>query len=165
MLKRVKQALKAFTPARYLKGSKYVGAGALIFDPDGRVLMIKNRLRAHWEYPAGGSDGRESPLETCRREVHEEVGILIDTYNLICVDFWYKLTPNGNLLFTFSTHVTADIARQIRPQELEVSDWRWVTRTEASQLTSPRLRPRLEQLFDACDTGVPIYLHTGEPVV
>ena len=165
MLKRIANAALSFTPRRYLRGSKYVGAGALIFDPDGRVLMIKNRLRRSWEYPAGGADGKESPLETCVREVGEEVGLRLGRYRLIGVDFWYKLTPNGNLLFTFAHEITAVQAATVKAQEFEVMEWKWATRTEALELVPTRLRPRMEQLFDAYDNDKPVYLHTGHPVV
>ncbi|MBW4062024.1 NUDIX hydrolase [Candidatus Saccharibacteria bacterium] len=165
MLTRIKQVALSFTPARYLRGTKYVGAGAVIFDPGGKVLLIKNRLRNSWEYPAGGSDGKESPLETCRREVGEEVGLHLAHYRLIAVDFWHKLTPNGNLLFTFAADVSAEVAATVTPQKLEVSDWRWATRAEAMELIAPRLRPRLVELFDAYDTDKPVYLNTGHPVI
>lgn len=165
MLKRLRQATRAFGAARYLRGSKYVGAGALIFDPSGRVLLIKNRLRGSWEYPAGGANGQESPLDTCIREVGEEVGLVISDYRLIGVDFWRMLTPNGNLLFTFAAVVPHAQVDLVKPQDLEVSDWRWVTRDEALELIAKRLRPRLTELFAAYDADKPVYLHTGMPVI
>lgn len=165
MIKRFTTAVRSFNPRRYFKGSKFVGAGALIFDPDGRVLLIKNRLRGHWEYPAGGAAGAESPLETCVREVAEEVGLTLTGYRLIGVDFWRQLTPNGNLLFTFATEVNRLHAGSVKPQALEVTEWRWVTREEALILIAPRLRARLTELFGAYDADKPVYLHTGTPIV
>jgi 8-oxo-dGTP pyrophosphatase MutT (NUDIX family) len=165
VIKRLVQATRAFNPNKYFKGTKYIGAGALVFDPDGRVLLIKSRLRGHWEYPAGGADGRESPLDTCRREVAEEVGLELSGYRLIGVDFWRSITPYGNLLFTFAARATADQAARVKPQPLEVVEWRWVGRDEALELVAPRLRPRLAELFAAYDADKPVYLHTGSPVI
>jgi 8-oxo-dGTP diphosphatase len=165
VLKRIALAARAYTPSRYFRGSKYVGAGALIFDPGGRVLMIKNRLRNSWEYPAGGANGPESPLETCMREVSEEVGLVINDYHLIAVDYWQQLTPNGNLLFTFGAQIPWEQAAQVKPQVKEVSEYRWVSRSEAVDLVPARLRARLAELFAAYDSGKPVYLHTGMPVI
>jgi 8-oxo-dGTP diphosphatase len=165
MLKRLRHAATAFTPARYLRGSKFVGAGAIIFDPEGKILLIHNRLRGHWEYPAGGASNAESPIETCAREVAEEVGLVLTGYRLIGVDFWRRLTPNGNLLFTFAVQVIEDQDRLVKPDPLEVIAFRWVSRDEAMKLISPRLRARLAELLAAYDADKPVYLHTGMPVV
>lgn len=165
MIKRIIQASKSFTIARYLRGSKFVGAGALIFDPDGRMLLIKNRLRNSWEYPAGGAEGNESPYRTCHREVCEEVGLELDHYRLVGIDFWRKLTPNGNIMFTFATEVTLDQASGVKTQAFEVSAYRWVSRTDALNLITPDLKSRLVELFIAYDNDKPVYLHAGQPVV
>jgi 8-oxo-dGTP pyrophosphatase MutT (NUDIX family) len=142
-----------------------VAAGALLFNPDGQVLLIKNRLRDSWEYPAGASDGRESPIEACRREVAEEVGLHLERYRLIGVDFFHRATPNGNLLFTFATEVSYEHASAVKPEFLEVVEYRWVDREAALELISPRLKSRLRELFAAYDHDKPVYLHTGEPVI
>ena len=149
---------------RLLHGSKWVAAGALLFNPDGHILLIKNRLRDSWEYPAGASDGRESPIEACRREVGEEVGLHLDRYRLIGIDFFHRATPNGNLFFTFAAEVSYEHASAVQPQALEVAEYRWVDREAALELISPRLKPRLRELLAAYDLDKPVYLHTGEPV-
>ena len=150
---------------RLLHGSKWVAAGALLFNPDGHILLIKNRLRDSWEYPAGASDGRESPIEACRREVGEEVGLHLDRYRLIGIDFFHRATPNGNLFFTFAAEVSYEHASAVQPQALEVAEYRWVDREAALELISPRLKPRLRELLAAYDLDKPVYLHTGEPVI
>ena len=152
------QAARSYTLLRYLRGSKFVGAGALVFDEAGRVLIIKSRLRGTWEYPGGGSHGSETPLETCRREVREETGIDLTDYRLVGVIFWRRLTPNGNLLFTFATTVDAVTAAQLSVQRLEVTDARWVTREEALELVPERIARRLVPMFLACDEGGAAYV-------
>ncbi len=165
MIDRIKLRLQSRGWLRLSRGSKWVAAGALLFDPDGRLLLIKNRLRNSWEYPAGASDGRESPMEACRREVGEEVGLHLERYRLIGIDFFYRATPNGNLLFTFATEVSYEHASSIRTQTLEVIEYRWVDREAAFELIAPRLKSRLSELLAAYDLDKPVYLHTGEPVI
>jgi len=63
-------------------------AGALIFDPDGRLLILKPTYKSGWTIPGGvmEADG-ETPWEACRREVREECGLEVHRGRLICVDF------------------------------------------------------------------------------
>ncbi len=150
---------------RLFRGSKWVASGALIFDPEGRLLLVKSRRRQAWEYPAGGSSGRESPIDTCRREIGEEVGLHPARYRLIGVDFFHRNTPNGNLFFTFVAVVTHEQAATVKLQKLEIMEHRWVTRAEAIELVMPRIRLRLEELLAAYDSDRPVYLHTGQPAI
>ena len=164
MIKRSIQFVRSLTPMRFLSGSKYVGAGAIIFDPDGKVLLLHNRLRRAWEYPVGGSKGPESPIETCRREVGEEAGLHIDKYRLVGIDFWQQLTPNGNLLFTFVAEISHDKAAEVKIQALEITDYRWCSRDEAIAIINPKYKARFVELLAAYDADKPVYLHTGMPV-
>jgi 8-oxo-dGTP pyrophosphatase MutT (NUDIX family) len=164
-IKRASQAIRSLAAAHFFRSSKFVGAGALIFDQEGRVLLIKNRWRNSWEYPAGGANGNESPYATCQREVGEEVGLHLDNYRLVGVDFWRHLTPNGNILFTFAAEVTHEQAVRLKTQAFEVSAYRWVSRADAMGLIRPRLRNRLTQLFTAYDNARVVYLQSGESVI
>jgi 8-oxo-dGTP diphosphatase len=165
VIDRIKLRLQSRSWLRLARGSKWVAAGGLLFNPDGHILLIKHRLRNTWEYPAGASDGRESPIETCRREVAEEVGLDIERYRLIGIDFFHRATPNGNLLFTFAAEVSYEHASSVKPQILEVAEYRWVDRSQALELIAPRLNSRLRELLAAYDSDKPVYLHTGEPVI
>ncbi len=40
-----------------------------------QVLLIKNR-GGHWGFPKGHPEGDESPIETARRELREETGVV-----------------------------------------------------------------------------------------
>jgi 8-oxo-dGTP diphosphatase len=78
-------------------------AGALIFDPSGRLLILKTTYKKRWSVPGGQmeADG-ESPWETCRRETLEECGLRIERGELVCVDF-LRPRPDrpGGLRFLF----------------------------------------------------------------
>ena len=55
-------------------------AGALIFDRNGRLLIMKPTYKSGWTIPGGvmEADG-ESPWEACQREVREECGLHVRT--------------------------------------------------------------------------------------
>lgn len=50
------------------------GAGGVVFDPRGRVLLIRHRS-GRWVFPKGHIDPGESHLQAAVREVEEEAGI------------------------------------------------------------------------------------------
>ena len=75
-------------------------AGALIFDPSGRLLVLKPTYKGGWTLPGGQmEDNGETPWEACTREVQEETGLVLDTGRLVCVDFLRPRPgrPGGNV--------------------------------------------------------------------
>jgi 8-oxo-dGTP diphosphatase len=51
-----------------------VAAGALIADPQERVLLVKPNYRELWSIPGGICEFGEAPQLGCYREVAEEIG-------------------------------------------------------------------------------------------
>lgn len=48
----------------------------MVADARGRVLLLeRSDVAGAWQFPQGGLDAGESPLEAARREVEEETGI------------------------------------------------------------------------------------------
>ena len=59
-------------PSRYFRA----GAGAVVLDPRGRVLVLERAdVPGAWQFPQGGLDAGETPLAAARREAEEETGI------------------------------------------------------------------------------------------
>lgn len=56
-------------------GTVTEGAGGVVFDPDGRVLLIRHR-KGEWVFPKGHVDAGEDHLATAVREVEEEAGLV-----------------------------------------------------------------------------------------
>jgi len=61
---------------------------ALILDEDDRLLLcrfvfphpaVPSETKVVWAAPGGGVEAGERPLEALRRELHEEVGFVLDT--------------------------------------------------------------------------------------
>src|SRR2546423_450249 len=63
-------------------------AGAMIFDPSGRLLILKPTYKKGWTIPGGQIDSSgESPWDACRRETREECGLVLQRGRLACVDY------------------------------------------------------------------------------
>lgn len=51
------------------------GAAAVVFDADGRLLLIKeNYDRRRWSFPGGAVEAGETPADAALRELAEETG-------------------------------------------------------------------------------------------
>lgn len=61
----------------------HLGAAAVIFDRDNRVLLVRHSYgRRGWELPGGGRQPNESIEQAVLREVREELGVLASTAEL-----------------------------------------------------------------------------------
>jgi ADP-ribose pyrophosphatase YjhB (NUDIX family) len=116
-----------------------IGAGALVRDRDGRLLLVRTGYRPGWSLP-GGHVGRRESLEVgLRREVHEETGFDVEVGPLLLVDAREPRT----IVFLFAAEVTGGTA-DLAP--LEIRALRWVPETEIAtvlELDRSRLRHAL----------------------
>ncbi|HEY3109592.1 MAG TPA: NUDIX domain-containing protein [Chloroflexota bacterium] len=62
-----------------------IGAAAVVFDPDGRVLLTDRADGRGWCLPGGYADPHEPPQETAVREAREETGLEVETERLLGV--------------------------------------------------------------------------------
>ena len=65
-----------------------VGVGAIVFDREGRVLLIergKPPSEGKWSVPGGRLEPRETLAQGVAREVREETGLVVEVGTLACV--------------------------------------------------------------------------------
>jgi 8-oxo-dGTP diphosphatase len=137
-------------------------AGALIFDRERRLLILKPTYKAGWTVPGGQIEASgETPWEACRREVREETDLAIGSGRLACVDF---LRPRpgrpGGLRFLFDCGVLDVASNGVTVQQGEIASYRWVDPAAAGELLSAPLRRRVGASIAA---GHFVYLEDGRP--
>lgn len=59
------------------------GAGAWVYDEDGRVLLVKDRGGTGWSDPGGKRQPGESFVETAHRAVRESTGVDVDVTGVL----------------------------------------------------------------------------------
>jgi ADP-ribose pyrophosphatase YjhB (NUDIX family) len=141
-----------------------VSAGALIFDPAGRLLILKPTYKTGWTIPGGvmEADG-ETPWDACRREVREECGIDVRAGRLACTDF-RPARPGrpGGIRYLFDCGPADDAAlAAITLQPAEIAEYRLAPLDTALTLLRPAIRRRVRA---ATRRRRFVYLENGRPV-
>jgi 8-oxo-dGTP diphosphatase len=151
-------------PAEFVPSAIPASSGALIFDRDGRLLILKPTYKKGWTIPGGimEADG-ETPWEACQREVREETGLRVGQARLACVDFRRpKPARPGGMRFLFDCGpLGGETLAALVLQEEEIAESRLLPVPEALPLLSKPVRRRVRAATRA--TGV-IYLEDGRPV-
>ena len=65
-----------------------VGVGAIVFDAEGRVLLVERGKPPGvglWSVPGGKLEPRETLAQAVAREVREETGLIVEVGTLACV--------------------------------------------------------------------------------
>jgi mutator protein MutT len=114
-------------PARFRRWSMRVTqtrfsvtAGALIFNNEGKVLLLKHRFRAGsgWGIPGGFLEPGEHPEEAMRRELREEIGLEVEQVEIFTSR---SFTKPQQVEILFRCRADADV----KPLNMEVERAEW----------------------------------------
>ncbi|MFH1405116.1 MAG: NUDIX hydrolase [Patescibacteria group bacterium] len=144
---------------------KRMGAGALILNDKGEILIVKPVYKDHWSIAGGIVEENESPKDACIREVAEEIGITLKDPKFLCVDFYvHAQQEKGECLqFVFYGGIFGeDDISKIRLDGKEISEFRFIKIEDAIPLLSINMQPRLPKCLEALQNNTAIYLEDGE---
>lgn len=146
--------------------TKRLAACVLLFDQEGRLLVLKTTYRKDWLVPGGIVEPDEPPWEGARRETREEIGLDLDELRFAAMD-WRSSDDeyDDSLHFVFlGGTLSPERQAMIEPDGIEISDFRFVEADEAQKLLEPHLFARIRAHLDpAGDRTRPLILNRGEP--
>ncbi|MFK0289137.1 NUDIX domain-containing protein [Streptomyces sp. NPDC090442] len=139
-----------------------MAAGALFFDDQDQVLLVKPSYKPKWEIPGGYIERGESPLTACRREVQEELGITPGIGPLLVVDWAPSEAEGDKVLYVFD-------GGQLRPEQFaeikldpgELLAAEFQPAGDLEGLLIPRLARRVKTAITARAQGHTQYLEHG----
>lgn len=99
------------------------GAGIIMYNTEGYVLLVKGATNGKWSFPKGQSELYDNDyVSTAVREVYEEIGLqkgtdycLLNSEPFKCFDRLY-----------FFAQIYRDAEKKIRLAQTEVTDYRWL---------------------------------------
>lgn len=143
---------------------KRMGSGAFLFNSQHELLLVKPNYKEGWILPGDSVEENESPYVACIREVEEEVGLKLQKFRLICVDY-VKNSEGENLQFIFDGGVLEqDVISQIKVQESELLDFKFVKESELVKYLNSNLTSRVMESLKAVQKNISIYLENGQYV-
>lgn len=118
-----------------------------VFDERGRLLVAHHTDVKLWATPGGGVDPDERPEESVVRELREEVGIEVEVRGLIGVyggPEFRTVYPNGHeCAYVIAAYACAVVGGTPTPDEVEISEVRFVEESELAGLSMPAWIPRV----------------------
>lgn len=140
---------------------KRIGAGVLLLNRRGELLIVKPTYKNHWSVPGGVVDENESPREAVIRETKEETGLKLSRCRLLSVDYKSADGFKGDgLQFVFyGGTLSPSQIKHIKLPAAELSEYRFLPVKEACRLVSSKLGRRiLKSLGGALKRGKILYL-------
>lgn len=132
----------AYAPDKFYR----VSAKALIFNPEGRVMLCREVGDKGWELPGGGIEFGENAAETLTREVNEECGFVVMSVEKQSSFSWSikRQTDDGEDYWCFFVaHKTEIESTDSFAPSKECEEYKFV---DISEMRGMNLHPNIQDL-------------------
>lgn len=153
----------ALAPKEYYESlpRRRMGAGVLLLNGSGKVLLVEPTYKEHWEIPGGSTEVGEDPRQTCGRECLEELGLNVGVGRVLVLEHQSHALPMGDsIMFVYDGGVMPETA-EIRLPPNELRSHRFVHEDELLGFTTERLARRVRFALLALREGSTVELTNG----
>lgn len=126
-----------------------LGAGVLITDPEGRVLLLETTYKDVHEIPGGVAEAGESPRAAAAREVQEEIGLDLALGRLLVFDHRSEPDPRGDAIMLVYEAGEITDPSSILLDGAEISTYRFIEPRDLEGHVSPKMATRLRAALSA----------------
>lgn len=129
-------------------------AAAVMYAPDGRILLVEPSYKEHFDLPGGAVEAGEPPWRAVAREVREELGLDRWFGPPVLVDYTSGGALPEGLAWVFDGGLITE--REVRALTLtdpEVTSVGLYTSAEAAARTPPRLFGRIQVALQMAAEG------------
>lgn len=129
-----------------------VDVRGVVFDGDGRVLLVQEVSDRRWSLPGGWADVGESPSEVVTRELLEEAGLEVRPVKLLAVLDKRKHPHPAQLSHAYKLFLRCEVTGGALRTSHETPAVDWFARDALPPLSLDRVLPsQLERLFQHRD--------------
>lgn len=124
-----------------------VSQRAVLFGPDGEILVVRRASDGGWELPGGRLDADETAVEGVRREVREETGLEATVRRPTHTAAWRNDRGNGR----FAVYYYCLAERRTVSLSPEHTDYEWLSPSDAAARLSDTQGEAVDRTREAHD--------------
>ncbi|WP_217183080.1 NUDIX domain-containing protein [Streptomyces sp. AC495_CC817] len=109
-------------------------SAAVIVDDRGRVLVVRKQDTVRFMQPGGKPEPGETPTQTLVRELHEELGVLLDESDLEPLGTFISEAANEPGHRVVAEAFATTIAPESVVVQAELAELRWITPDDVAAL-------------------------------
>jgi 8-oxo-dGTP pyrophosphatase MutT (NUDIX family) len=122
-------------PKRKIVNDKSIGIIVFLFKNNEIEFLLIKHEAGHWAFPKGHPDKGETPMQTAKRELFEETGVVNITLlsdKILLKDKYFFSGKNRELIKKVVDYYIAETEdEKVKIDEDEITDYRWCTYEEA----------------------------------
>jgi len=126
-----------------------VDVRAVVFNAEGKILLIQEKVDGSWALPGGWADVGYTPRQVAEKECFEEAGLTVKSGRLLAVmdKTAQKMPPQFEYIYKLFI-LCEPMDYQISSGE-ETSDVNWFSEHELPELSKPRiLESQIKMMFE-----------------